>query len=272
MSIRFRCQHCRALQSIASRKAGQVVKCAACDEEVVVPYEDQVDAPVEKPSAPAAAFLGNEGDRVRLPDDFFEFESPPHEPAPRPVWEPAGDEEFAAYEEPLLRAVAEKPVPEAPPLRPRGAELPEPFTLPLRRSRIDDEMDLTPMVDVVFQLLIFFMVTASFALHKTIQTPSPDPEQKGATQSIQSLDELEGVAIIVRIDGQNGITIDEEPLPDDAPLDDALRTKMRQEQKSEVIITADAAAWHRTVVKVVDAANAVGMQKIRLATRGGSED
>jgi biopolymer transport protein ExbD len=47
---------------------------------------------------------------------------------------------------------------------------------------------------------------------------------------------------------------------------------MRKEQKSEVIITADPAAWHRTVVKVVDAANSVGMQKIRLASRGAADD
>jgi biopolymer transport protein ExbD len=115
-------------------------------------------------------------------------------------------------------------------------------------------------------------VTASFALHKTIQTPTPDPDQKGATQSIQTLEELEGVAILVRIDGQNAITIDDEPLPDGARVADALTDKMRKEQKSEIIITADASAWHRTVVNVVDAANEVGMQKIRLATRSGTEE
>jgi biopolymer transport protein ExbD len=319
MAIRFRCQHCHTLQSITSRKAGKVVKCAACDEDVVVPLEDQGDALAQPPpnapflddvpklkddappkravaspraaeevKAPAAETarakpaptIGFEAeDRVALPDDFFEFE-PAERSSRRETFAPpvnvVPEEEsvaFATYDE--LNVTSAKPdevsapACELPPLRGRGEEFPEQFTLPIRKSSIDDEMDLTPMVDVVFQLLIFFMVTASFALHKTIQTPTPDPEQKGATQSIQSLEELEGVAILVRIDGQNGITIDDEPLSDASRIAEALQTKMRHEQKSEIIITADSAAWHRTVVKVVDAANEAGMQKIRLATRSG---
>jgi len=285
MAIRFRCPHCQTLQSIAHRKAGLVVKCAACEDDVLVPMADEGAATTAPPADKPADQISvrdeiAELDRVALPDEFFDIDDD-EAPAVAPLVsaeqvaksQPVNESlKFTAADEPDANMAAVAAEVELPPVRSRGEEMPEQFQLSIRKSKIDDEMDLTPMVDVVFQLLIFFMVTASFALHKTIETPSPDPDQKGATQSIQTLDELEGVAILVRIDGQNGILIDDEPLADDSRVVDALRDKMRAEQKSEVIITADAAAWHRTVVKVVDAANEVGMQKIRLATRSGPVD
>lgn len=154
-----------------------------------------------------------------------------------------------------------------------GSEDDEAPALTLRRKqRIDDEMDLTPMVDVTFQLLIFFMVTASFAMQKSIQVPTPDPDQKGAAQQMQTLEDMYGTSILVRIDAANGILIDDEPLADPAQLTEVLRSKMRREQKTELLLTAHAAALHRSVITVIDAANEVGMQKIRLASRKGKDD
>lgn len=288
MAIQFRCEHCQTLMSIATRKAGSRVRCAACDEEVLVPLESRLDRgeTFAPPAAPDSPF-DEEHDRVALPEDLFDFDEEEPPPSDKPGAKPnvVSEEpppqftgEFTGYEFPVSPPPAEEPAPVAEqlPSSPRppvsDEEEREKFVVQLRKSSIDDEMDLTPMVDVVFQLLIFFMVTASFALHKTIQTPTPESNQKGATQSIQSLEELEGVAILVRIDAHNGIVIDDDPVADDARVADVLLNKMRKELKSEIIITADAAAWHRTVVKVVDAANEVGMQKIRLATYTGADE
>lgn len=141
-----------------------------------------------------------------------------------------------------------------------------------RRAGIDDEMDLTPMVDVTFQLLIFFMVTASFALQKSIEVPTPDPDKKGAAQQLQMLEDLEGSSIRVEIDSASNIMIDEEQLGDPTRLVDALKDKMRKEQKTEVLITAHPAALHRSVISVIDASNSVGMQKIRLVSRQGKSE
>src|SRR5512146_2340419 len=44
----------------------------------------------------------------------------------------------------------------------------------------DDGLDMTPMVDVTFLLLIFFMVTAAFALQRSIQIPTPAPSASAA--------------------------------------------------------------------------------------------
>jgi biopolymer transport protein ExbD len=269
MAIRFRCSHCNGLLSISSRKAGSLVTCPTCDQETLVPQEDVLLSPIRE-------------------------EEPAPEPPPtaEPVFaaEPEDEVVFGSYEE---ESVAESPAEPAPPVAPSGIAEPvadpvapvrsrpeepqsdsedadRPFQFSSRRLVDEDEdMDLTPMVDVTFLLLIFFMVTASFSLQKSIETPTPQPDQQGAAQSLQNLEDLQGTSILVKIDAANSLTLDDEPWPDLGRLAEALRDKMRREQKTEVIITADSAALHRTVVTVIDAANEAGIQKIRLGSRKG---
>ena len=117
-----------------------------------------------------------------------------------------------------------------------------------------------------FQLLIFFMVSASFSLQKSIEVPMPDPDQKGAAQQVQTMDDLQGTSIVVRVDASNSILIDDEPLVDANRLVDTLREKMRREQKTELLLTAHSQSQHRTVIAVIDAANEIGVQKIRMVS------
>ena len=51
---------------------------------------------------------------------------------------------------------------------------------PLLRAKPGDdpEMDMTPMIDVTFQLIIFFMITATFVVQKTLDMPEASPEQE----------------------------------------------------------------------------------------------
>lgn len=138
----------------------------------------------------------------------------------------------------------------------------------LRRDRPPlEEMDLTPMVDVTFLLLIFFMITASFSLQKTIEIPQPDSDKKGAAQSLLTLEDLQDTAIIANIDSRSEIELDEVPVAAGERLIDLLQSKMRREKKTEIIINADGAAQHRVVVRLMDAANGAGLQKIRLVSR-----
>ncbi|MDA0832624.1 MAG: biopolymer transporter ExbD [Planctomycetota bacterium] len=145
--------------------------------------------------------------------------------------------------------------------------------LTIRKMKSDfDEMDLTPMVDCTFLLLIFFMITASFSLQKTIEVPPPNPDKKGAAQSLQTLDDFKEDSIIVEIDERNVIVIDDEPLTALASLAQVLSNKMLMEKKTELMLMAHDNAWHETVVAVIDSANEVGMQRIRMAAHGGSDD
>jgi len=133
----------------------------------------------------------------------------------------------------------------------------------MKRPTDQEEMDLTPMVDMTFLLLIFFMITASFSVQKSLEVPPPSSEKKRAAQSIQSIDDLADTSITVRIDERNIIYIDDDPLPGSVRLSDALRQKFSA-QRNELLLTADDAALHDSVVAVIDAANEVGVQKIRM--------
>jgi biopolymer transport protein ExbD len=127
-----------------------------------------------------------------------------------------------------------------------------------------DEMDLTPMVDMTFLLLIFFMITASFSVQKSLAFPRPNDERQGAMQSTHMLEELEERSVVVHIDDRNVIYVDDEPLADRSRLTAVLRQALSS-QRNELLLTADDNAWHESVVAVIDAASAAGMQKIRLA-------
>lgn len=137
------------------------------------------------------------------------------------------------------------------------------FTLRRRQTEIE-EMDLTPMVDVTFLLLIFFMITASFSLQKTLEVPPPDPETQGASPI--PLDQIEENSVVVRVEPGDVYFVDDRPIADAADLPSALATAMRESNRSELVIEAADAARHESVVKVYDAGNEIGMQRIRLAT------
>ena len=137
------------------------------------------------------------------------------------------------------------------------------FTL-RRRSGEIEEMDLTPMVDVTFLLLIFFMITASFSLQKSLEVPPPDPETQGASPI--PLDQIEENSVIVRVDPGDLYFVEEQPVADPADLSAAVAAAMASGNRTELVIEADDAARHEAVVRVYDVGNELGMQRIRLAT------
>ena len=138
------------------------------------------------------------------------------------------------------------------------------FRLRRRRRGEVEEMDLTPMVDVTFLLLIFFMITASFSLQKTLEIPPPDPENQGA--SPVPLEQIEENSVVVRVEAGDTYLVDERPVGDPDDLVPALSEAMADGSRVELVIEAEDAARHEAVVRVYDAGNEVGMQKIRLAT------
>ena len=136
------------------------------------------------------------------------------------------------------------------------------------RGRDQDDMDLTPMVDVTFLLLIFFMITASFSVQKTLQTPPPEPEEEGVSQQLVTIEELEQEAVIVRLEKGDAVFVDDRPVADLAALPDALRDAMTapgRPKRGELVIEAADEARHEAVVAAYDAAADLGVERIRLA-------
>ncbi len=120
----------------------------------------------------------------------------------------------------------------------------------------EDELDMTPMVDVVFLLLIFFMVTASFTLQKSIQQPPLTTDEPSETTEDRE-DESQYVEVIIDQFNTYRLTSkDAEEL--EAPSDQEMRTRLRDMIGSttakRVIITAHGDAWHEKVVTAWDAA------------------
>lgn len=131
-----------------------------------------------------------------------------------------------------------------------------------RRAKRDEEsVNLTPLIDVVFLLLIFFMVSTTFTkeTHLSIDLP----EAKGESSQAQS----EQVEVVIHADGSyaiNGQTLVDKKLP---TLLRALQAIGGNHEKIPLIITADAMTPHQAVVTAMDAAGQQGFVHLSLTTR-----
>ena len=142
------------------------------------------------------------------------------------------------------------------------------------RHRAEVEMDMTPMVDVTFLLLIFFMVTAAFSLQKSFQIPTPK-EERPSTQMVTIQDfEDDPDYIVVRIDENSTFYIsaahwDEER---EAPSMQDLLIGLKDARTggdriaTRLLVIAHGDAWHEKVVMAMDAGTDVGMSDIKLVT------
>ncbi|MEP2618790.1 MAG: biopolymer transporter ExbD [Marinomonas sp.] len=127
-----------------------------------------------------------------------------------------------------------------------------------RRQKIDDvQINLTPLIDVVFLLLIFFMVSTTFnqSTELTIDLPT-------ATSNAPSSDVSQNVELVITADGQyviNGQTLINERV---STLVQGLKEVTRGDNSRPLIITADAKASYDMVLRVYDAAATLGITKL----------
>jgi biopolymer transport protein ExbD len=128
-----------------------------------------------------------------------------------------------------------------------------------------EPVDMTPMVDVVVLLLLFFMVTASYSLQKILEIPKPSSEKNRA--SMKSRSELMKEYIILEIDGRNQMLVEDEPLRG-RKLPEAIKTAMTETGKTKLLIIADGGSYHGSTVRAIDAGNEVGVaQPIAFSVR-----
>ena len=124
-----------------------------------------------------------------------------------------------------------------------------------------EELDLAPMVDVAFQLVLFFMVTATTVLYKTLEIPKPSAEQAPTTVAQgRSLADLQDDHVLVEIEAGGAVKIDREPVA--ATMEaivERLRTAREKTNRKSMLLSADYATKHRDTVVVIDAAHEIGM-------------
>jgi len=126
-----------------------------------------------------------------------------------------------------------------------------------------EELDLAAMVDVAFQLVLFFLVTATTILYKTLEIPKPSseaPPSAVAQGRSQTLDDLKEDYILVEIDAEGNVKLDREPVA--AQLDtlaEQLRASREKTGRKTMLLSADFATPHRSAVLAYDAANEIGL-------------
>ena len=128
----------------------------------------------------------------------------------------------------------------------------------LSRKREEAEINITPMLDVVFILLIFFIVTTSFVSEfgVDVNRPTNAPVQE------QDQDEI----IAVRIDENDRIFV-QERLVDVRAVRANIESGLALQPAAAVVIIADRLADAGLLVRVVDQARVAGAQNVSLAAQ-----
>jgi biopolymer transport protein ExbD len=123
------------------------------------------------------------------------------------------------------------------------------------------DINLTPLIDVVFLLLIFFMVSTTFDRDSelSIELPAAAAEVKKRRPD----------AIEVAIDVQGRFYVNGRPLlnTQSKTLRQALRSAAGESESPPIIISADAKTPHQAVVRIMDAARELGFVRLTFATR-----
>ena len=128
------------------------------------------------------------------------------------------------------------------------------------RPRTQPEVNLTSLIDVVFLLLIFFMVSTTFVRESELEIRLPD-----STSEVMSTDS-ESLEIAIDADGRfavNGSVLDSS---ERGVLREALIEYATQDPSQLVLLRADEFTPHRYVVRAMDVLAQIGMTRMSIAT------
>ena len=122
------------------------------------------------------------------------------------------------------------------------------------------EVNLTPLIDVVFLLLIFFMVSSTFDRHAKLKVQLPQAD----AQAQQKVDN----PIVLSIDSKGKYYIDDRQIVNEQldTLKRALEKVVGERTDVTLLLRADGRAAHQSVVRAMDAAAQLGLTKLSIAT------
>ncbi|MBE8717443.1 ExbD/TolR family protein [Cellvibrio polysaccharolyticus] len=130
-----------------------------------------------------------------------------------------------------------------------------------RQRREDDMINLTPLIDVVFLLLIFFMVSTTFTKNTHLTIDLPEAVGNPSTETGNRLDVVIGADGGYQVNGQGLINNQAETLKT------ALLQLSDGDTQTPLTITADARTPHQAVVTAMDVAGQAGFVRLSITTR-----
>jgi biopolymer transport protein ExbD len=124
----------------------------------------------------------------------------------------------------------------------------------------EPDINLTPLIDVVFLLLIFFMVSTTFEHQSRIRIDLPEATAEETTQEPETLE--------IIIDAQGRYFINEQQVINTElkTLKTAISKAVGDRDTLPVTIRADANTPHQAVIRALDATSQLGLTRISLAT------
>ncbi|MBS8241638.1 biopolymer transporter ExbD [Marinobacter lipolyticus] len=122
-------------------------------------------------------------------------------------------------------------------------------------------VDLTPLIDVVFLLLIFFMVSTTFTRESHLQVELPKASAEARAET-----EVREIDVVINAEGQ--YILNERTLVNNRreTLERAVRELAEGDNSLPYVITADARTPHEFVVRAMDVAGRLGFAKLSITT------
>ena len=118
-------------------------------------------------------------------------------------------------------------------------------------------IEITPLIDVIFLLLIFFMVSTTFIKNPGIKVKLPEASQKPKSETPK--------IIKIAITSQNKVYLDGKSIRL-GDLKNLIQKKSLQKKVDSLVINADGDVRHQLVVSVMDAAKQAGIKKLSIGT------
>jgi len=125
----------------------------------------------------------------------------------------------------------------------------------IRAEEEENEINLTPMLDVVFIMLIFFIVTASFIKEAGIEVNRPEAP---------TADKQEDAAILIAISENDEIWIDRREV-DPRAIRASIERLHAENPKGSIVIQADQESTNEALTLVMEAAKAAGVTNVAIS-------
>lgn len=124
----------------------------------------------------------------------------------------------------------------------------------------DVEINLTALIDVVFTLIIFFVVTTSFNNRSALKITLPSSQA--------SQPEQKGKPLVILVDKSGNYFVGDTALvrSDLSSLKEAISQQAGSDKERTIVIQADAKTSHQSVITAMDAIGQLGFSKLSIAT------